>query len=119
MTRERERQREKRQRQRQREGRKMDFRALPEAEGNQETSCFLSGPTGDFLSSGFIKFLSLYKLSVLGAPICPCVNLCLFSLRCLNDCCSMLHVEKKKWLKLYLLAIHLLILSQFAQWRLI
>jgi hypothetical protein len=31
----------------------------------------------------------------------------------------MFHVEKKKWLKLYLLAIHLLIQSQFAQWRLI
>jgi hypothetical protein len=39
---------------------------------------------------------------------------------CLDDYCSMFHVEKKKkWLKLHLLAIHLLIQSQFAQWRLI
>jgi hypothetical protein len=31
----------------------------------------------------------------------------------------MFHVEKKKkWLKLYQLALHLLIQSQFAQWRL-
>jgi hypothetical protein len=37
---------------------------------------------------------SLY--SVFGAPICPCVNLCLFLFRCLNDCCSMFHPEKKK-----------------------
>ena len=74
-------------------------------------------PTGDILSSGYIKFPSLSVL--FGAPICPRVNLCLFLFRCLHDCCSMFHVEKKKWLKLYLLAIHLLIQSQFAQWRLI
>jgi hypothetical protein len=48
------------------------------------------------------------------------VYLCLL-LFCLNDCCSVFHVEKK-WLKLYLLAVHPLIYfnlfkkqSQFAQ----
>jgi hypothetical protein len=35
-------------------------------------------PTGDFISSGYIKFPSLSALYILGAPICPCVNLCLF-----------------------------------------
>ena len=80
---------------------------------------FSLAPTGDILSSGYIKFSTLSVLSVFGAPICPRVNLCLFLFCCLNDCCSMFHVEKKKWLKLYLLAIHLLIQSQFAQQRLI
>jgi hypothetical protein len=44
----------------------------------------------------------------------------------LNDCCSVFHVEKKKWLKLYLLDVHPLILfnlfkrdSQFAQQKLV
>ena len=35
-----------------------------------------------------------------------CVN---FLFHCLNDCCFMFHVQNKKWLKLYLLAIHPLI----------
>ena len=74
--------------------------------------------TGDIHNSGYIKFSTLSVLSVLGAPISPHVNLCLFLFRCLNDY-SVFYVEKKKWLKLYLLAIHLLIQSQFARQRLI
>lgn len=54
-----------------------------------------------------------------GAPICPRVNSCLFLFRCLNDCCSMFRVEKKKKLNLDLLAFHLLTQSQFTQQRLI
>ena len=57
-------------------------------------------PTGDILSSGYIKFSTLNVLSVFGAPICPCVNSCLFLFHSLNDYCSMFYVEKKKWLKL-------------------
>jgi hypothetical protein len=56
----------------------MDFRALPGTKRNWETSCFLSGRIGDILSSGYIKFSTFSVLSVLGAPVCPCVNLCLF-----------------------------------------
>ena len=80
---------------------------------------FSLAPTGDILSSGYIKFSTLFVLSVFGAPICPRVNSCLFLFRCLNDCCSMFRVEKKKKLNLDLLAFHLLIQSQFAQQRLI
>ena len=80
---------------------------------------FSLAPTGDILSSGYIKFSTLSVLSVLVAPICPCVNSSVLFC-CLNDCCSMFHVEKKKkWLKLYLLALHLLIQSQFIQQTLI
>jgi hypothetical protein len=53
-------------------------------------------PTGDTLSSGYIKFSTLSVLSVFGAPIFQCVNLCLLLFCCLNDCCSMFNVEKKK-----------------------
>jgi hypothetical protein len=80
---------------------------------------FSLAPTGDILSSDYINFSTLSVLSVFGVPICPRVNSCLFLFRCLNDCCSIFHVEKKIWLKLYLLALHLLIQSQFAQQRLI
>jgi hypothetical protein len=76
-------------------------------------------PTGDILGSGYIKFSTLPVLSVFGAPICPHVNLYLFLFHCLNDLGSMSHVEKKKWLKLYLLVIHVFIQSQFAEPRLI
>jgi hypothetical protein len=78
-------------------------------------------PTGDILSFGYIEFSTLFVLPVLGAPICPCVSSCMFLFSCMNDCCSMFHVEKSKrknWLKLYLLTIHLLIQSQFVQWML-
>ena len=57
---------------------------------------FSLAPTGDILSSGYIKFSTLSVLSVFGAPICPRVNSCLVLVHCLNDCCSMFHVEKKK-----------------------
>ena len=60
---------------------------------------FSLAPTGDILSSGYIKFSTLSVLSVFGAPICPRVNSCLFLFHCLNDCCSMFHVEKKKMVK--------------------
>ena len=60
---------------------------------------FSLAPTGDILSSGYIKFSTLSVLSVFGAPICPCVNFCLLLLHCLNDYCSMFHVEKKKMVK--------------------
>ena len=91
----------------------MDFETLPETERNRGMPCFTLCPLQE-------KFSTLFVLSMFGAPICPCVNSCLFLFHCLNDCCSMFHVEKKKkWLKLYLLAIHLLIQSQFIQQRLI
>ena len=105
-------------RKRDQERRKKDFGALPGTEGNLEMYCFSLPHTGDIHNSGYIKFSTLSVLSVFDAPICPCVNLCLFLLCCLNDC-SMFHVEKKKWLKLYLLVIHVFIQSQFAEPRLI
>jgi hypothetical protein len=80
---------------------------------------FSLAPTGDILSSGYIKFFTLSVLSVFGAPFCPHVNSCLFLFHCLNNYSSMFYDKKRKWLKLYLLASHLLIQSQFAQWRLI
>lgn len=86
-------------RERNQERRKMDFGTLPGTEGNLETSCFLSGPTGDTLSSGHIKLSTLSVLPVFAAPICPRVNSCLFFFRCLNDCCPVFHVEKKKMVK--------------------
>jgi hypothetical protein len=55
-------------------------------------------PTGNILSSGYIKFSTLSVLSVLVAPICPCVNSSVLFC-CLNDCCSRFHVEKKKLIK--------------------
>jgi hypothetical protein len=39
---------------------------------------FSLAPTGDILSSGYIKFSTLSVLSVFGTPIFPLVNLCLF-----------------------------------------
>ena len=60
---------------------------------------FSLAPTGDILSSGYIKFSTLSVLSVFGAPICPHVNSCLFLFCCLNDCRSVFHVEKKKMVK--------------------
>ena len=60
---------------------------------------FSLAPTGDILSSGYIKFSTLSVLSVFGAPICPYVNVCLLLLHCLNDYCSMFYVEKKKTVK--------------------
>jgi hypothetical protein len=92
-------------RERDQERRKIDFKSSPKDRRK----------SGDVLSSGYIRSPTLSVLSVLGAPICPCVNLCLFLFCCLNDYCSMFHVEKKKWLKLYLL----IPLSQSALWRLI
>jgi hypothetical protein len=59
-----------------RERSKMDFRALPGTKGHEEMSCFLV-PTGNILSSGYIKFSTLSLLSLFGAPVCPCVNSCL------------------------------------------
>ena len=63
-----------RERERERERRKMDFRAPPGIEGHQKMSCFLV-PTGDILSSGYIKSSTLSVLSLFGAPVYPCVNL--------------------------------------------
>jgi hypothetical protein len=77
----------------------MDFRALPGTEEIVRCPAFSLAPTGDTLSSGYIKFSTLSVLSVFGAPICPRVSLCLFLFRCLNDCFSMFHVEKKKIVK--------------------
>jgi hypothetical protein len=57
---------------------------------------FSLAPTRDILSSGYIKFSTLSLLSVFGAPICSHVNSCLFLFCCLNDYCSLFHVEKKK-----------------------
>ena len=109
------------------------FRALLGTEGKRETSCFLSGSYGDILSSGQDIWVPLIHqvlfplclLSVLGVPfVHMSVYLCLFLFCCLNDCCSVFHVEKK-WLKLHLLAVHPLIQfnlfkrqSQFAQQKL-
>jgi hypothetical protein len=88
-----------RERERDQERRKMDFRALLGTEGNWETSFFLLAPTEDILSSTYFKFSTLSVLPVLGAPICPHFNLCLFLFHSLNHCCSMFHVEKKKMVK--------------------
>jgi hypothetical protein len=98
-------------------------RALLETEGNQEASYFLSGsywrcPSFRFkFSSLYVYFLSLGLQSV---------HLCLILFRCLNDCCSVFRVKKKKMVKLHLLAIYSLISfnlfrrqSPFAQQELI
>ena len=92
------------------------------SQGQKEIGRLLASslaPTVGILSSGYIKFSTLFVLSVFGAPICPRVNSCLFLFRCLNDCCSMFRVEKKKKLNLDQLAFHLLTQSQFTQQRLI
>jgi hypothetical protein len=75
--------------------------------------------TGDILSSGYIKFSTFSALSVFGAPNCPYVNSCLFLFHCLNDCCSIFHVKKKKMVKPLSAGYPNLIHSQFAQQRLI
>ena len=49
-----------------------------------------------------------YWLSLMYQFVHMSVNLCLLLFCCLNDCCSVFHVEKK-CLKLYLLAVHPLI----------
>ena len=52
--------------------------------------------------------LSVYYLFLVHQIVHMSVNSCLFLFCCLNDCCSVFHVEKK-CLKLYLLAVHPLI----------
>jgi hypothetical protein len=92
------------------------FRALLETEEKWETSYFLSGSYGDILSSGKdicvpLRHQVLFPvclLSIFGAPkqiVHMSVNSCLFLLCCLNDYCSVFHVEKYKWLKLVLKAV--------------
>jgi hypothetical protein len=78
-----------------REGKWISELSQGQKEIGRRPASFLA-PTGDILSSGYIKFSTLSVLSVLGAPICPCVSLCLFLFHHLNDCCSRFHVEKKK-----------------------
>ena len=111
------------------------FRALLGTEGKWEMSYFLSGSYGDILSSGQVICVPLRHqvlfpvcpFSVFGAPnFHMSVNSCLFLFCCLNDYCSVFHVEKYKCLKLYLLGVHPLIQfnlfqrqSQFAQQKLI
>ena len=56
-------------------------------------------PTGAILSSCYIKFSTLSVLYVFGAPICPSVNSGLFLFLCLNDYCSIFHVEKNNMVK--------------------
>jgi hypothetical protein len=64
----------------------MDFGVLPGTERNRETYCkFSLAPAGDILSFDYIKFSTLFVLSMFGAPICPRVNSCIFLFHCLND----------------------------------
>ena len=58
-------------------------------------SCSSLALTGDQVQVLF----PLCLLSVFGAPICSRVNLCLFLFCCLNDYCSVFHVEKKNMVK--------------------
>ena len=110
------------------------FRALLGTGGNRETPCFLSVSYGDILSSGQDIWVPLrhqvlipvYCLFLVHQIVHMSVNLCLFLFCCLNECCSVFHVEKYKCLKLYLLGVHPLIQfnlfqrqSQFAQQKLI